>query len=64
MAHRGVQVERLGVDGLFWLVDKPGDKVAGRLRFDPVEGARLGLIGKFKDFVPLGQRYNLLPGGP
>ena len=38
-------MERLDVDGLFWLVDKPDDKVAGRLRFDPVQGAKLGLIG-------------------
>ena len=36
-------MERLDVDGLFWLVGKPEDKVAGRLKFDPLEGARLGL---------------------
>ena len=67
MAHRGMQVERLDVDGLFWLVDKPDDKVAGRLRFDPTEGARLGLIGKFKDFVPSGHNppvcMNAIAGG-
>ena len=43
MAHRGIQLERLDVDGLFWLAGKPGDKVAGRLKFDPLERARLGL---------------------
>ena len=60
-------MEPLDVDGLFWLVDKPDDKVAGRLRFDPTEGARLGLIGKFKDFVPTGDnppvRINAIAGG-
>ena len=60
-------MESLDVDGLFWLVDKPDDKVAGRLRFDPAEGARLALIGKFKDFVPSGRnppvRMNTVAGG-
>lgn len=60
-------MERLDVDGLFWLVDKPDDKVAGRLKFDPVEGAKLGLIGKFKDFIPTGSnppvRMNAIAGG-
>ena len=60
-------MERLDVDGLFWLVDKPDDKVAGRLRFDPIEGAKLDLIGKFKDFVPSGSnppvRMNAVAGG-
>ena len=60
-------MERFDVDGLFWLVDKPDDKVAGRLRFDPTEGAKLGLIGKFKDFVPSGSnppvRINAVAGG-
>ena len=62
-----MQVERLDVNGLFWLVDKPDDKVAGRLRFDPTEGARLDLIGKFKDFVPSGHNppvsMNAIAGG-
>ena len=60
-------MERLDVNGLFWLVDKPDDKVAGRLRFDPTEGARLDLIGKFKDFVPSGHNppvsMNAIAGG-
>lgn len=62
-----MSVESLDVDGLFWLVDKPDDRVAGRLRFDPAEGARLALIGKFKDFVPSGRnppvRMNAVAGG-
>lgn len=60
-------MEQLDIDGLFWLINKPDDKVAGRLRFDPVEGARLGLIGKFKDFVPSGHNppvhMNAIAGG-
>ena len=28
-------MEPIDIDGLFWLVDKPDDKVAGRLVFDP-----------------------------
>ncbi len=60
-------MERFDIDGLFWLVDKPDNKVAGRLKFDPVEGARLGLIGKFKDFTPSGSnppvRMNAIAGG-
>ncbi len=60
-------MERFDIDGLFWLVDKPEDKVAGRLRFDPVAGARLGLIGKFNDFIPSGSnppvRMNAIAGG-
>ena len=60
-------MERFDIDGLFWLVDKPEDKVAGRLRFDPVAGARLGLIGKFKNFIPSGSnppvRMNAIAGG-
>ena len=60
-------MEPLDIDGLFWLVDKPDDKVAGRLLFDPTRGARLGLIGKFKDFVPRGHnppvRMNAIAGG-
>ena len=60
-------MNRLDVDGLFWLVNEPNDKVAGRLRFDPVEGARLGLIGKFRDFIPSGRNppvhINALAGG-
>ncbi len=60
-------MERLDVDGLFWLVDKPDDKVAGRLKFNPIEGANVGLIGKFKDFVPRGRnppvRMNAIAGG-
>ena len=60
-------MEPLDIDGLFWLVDKPEDKVAGRLRFHPSEGAWVGLIGKFKDFVPSGRnppvRMNAIAGG-
>ncbi len=40
-------MEELDVEGLFWLVDQPDDKVAGRLRFDVANGAELSLIGAF-----------------
>ena len=40
-------MEELNVEGLFWLVDQPDDKVAGRLRFDVANGAELSLIGAF-----------------
>ena len=60
-------MEPLDIDGLFWLPDKLDDKVAGRLIFDPTRGARLELIGKFKDFVPRGHnppvRMNAIAGG-
>ena len=60
-------MESLDIDGLFWLVDRPEDKVAGRLKFQPTEGAWVSLIGKFKDFVPSGRnppvRMNAIAGG-
>ena len=43
------QLEDLDVDGLFWLDGKPDDKVAGRLKFNMVNGADLILIGAFHD---------------
>ena len=43
MAHRGDKMERLDVDRPFRLVGKSEDKVAGRLKFDPIEGTRLRL---------------------
>ena len=49
-------MEELDVDGLFWLAGQPGDKVAGRLRFDPLNGARLDLIGAFRNQVSSGAR--------
>ena len=43
VAHRGDKMERLDVDRPFRLLGKPEDKVAGRLKFDPIEGTRLRL---------------------
>ena len=40
-------MEQLDVEGLFWLENKPEDKVAGRLTFDPAYGSELRLIGNF-----------------
>ena len=40
-------MEELDVDGLFWLACQPDEKVAGRLKFDAANGAKLNLIGSF-----------------
>jgi hypothetical protein len=42
-------------EGLFWLPGKDNQKVAGHLKFDPIEGATLSLIGGFGD---LPQQFN------
>lgn len=60
-------MEQLDIDGLFWLVEKPEDKVAGRLTFNPVDGASLSLVGTFEDFIPSGSNppvhMNAIAGG-
>lgn len=61
-------MQPLDIDGLFWITSKPEDKVAGRLKFDPLTGSDLYLIGKFKNFVPTGGynepvRLNAVAGG-
>jgi hypothetical protein len=38
-------VERLEIEGHFWLSERPSDRVAGTLTFDPVDGGELALIG-------------------
>jgi hypothetical protein len=39
-------------EGVFWLPDKDGEQqVAGRLKFDPAEGATLDLMGGFGDLM-------------
>ena len=42
-------MERLNIEGLFWLPDKVNDKIPGRLTFDPKDGTELDLIGAFHD---------------
>ena len=42
-------MEDLDVEGLFWLEDKPDDKVAGRLTFTAQRGGTLNLIGAFHE---------------
>ena len=37
-------MEELDIDGLFWLADKPDDRVAGRLTFAAANGAKLNLM--------------------
>jgi hypothetical protein len=46
-------------DGVFWLPDRENDQRTGRLKFDPVEGATLELIGAFGDIK---DQFNPEPG--
>jgi hypothetical protein len=43
-------VDELTVAGLWWLPNSPERKVAGHLYFNRTEGARLSLIGSFRDW--------------
>lgn len=45
--------------GVWWLPDKPDKKISGTLKFDPVDGASLGLIGSFKEALNLGNMQEL-----
>ena len=38
-------------DGIFWRPGKDNEQLSGRLKFDPVEGATLSLIGGFGDII-------------
>ena len=51
-------MENLDIEGLFWKAANPDDKVAGRLRFDSDDGARLNLIGAFFDRPSPGTNYS------
>jgi len=42
-------IEEFEYKGIWWLPDKPEERVSGTLRFTPDEGAILDLIGSFKD---------------
>jgi hypothetical protein len=48
-------VDSFDDEGVFWLPGNHNQQVAGRLKFDPVEGATLSLIGGFGD---LPQQFN------
>lgn len=39
----------LDVEGLFWRVDNPDERIAGHLKTDGKQGAELALIGSFND---------------
>lgn len=41
--------ERFEHQGLWWLPDKPDDRIPGTLKFDPIDGAILNLMGSLKD---------------
>lgn len=42
-------IEEFEYDGMWWLPEKPNNKVSGKLKFHPVEGLKLQLIGSFKE---------------
>ena len=42
-------MEKLDIDGLFWLSGKPGHRVPGRLTFNEATGLELNLIGSLHD---------------
>jgi hypothetical protein len=46
-------------DGVFWLPENEADQRTGRLKFDPVEGATLQLLGAFDDLMT---QFNPQPG--
>ena len=49
-------MESLEGDGLFWLAHQPQNRVAGHFRFDPIEGAKVELIGSFEGLESSMQR--------
>jgi len=46
-------IEEFEYDGIWWLPEKPSNKVSGKLKFHPVEGLKLQLIGSFKELKNL-----------
>ncbi len=42
-------MESFEINGIWWLPENENKKVSGTLKFDPVEGASLELIGSFKE---------------
>jgi len=41
-------IEKFEYKGIWWLPDKPKERISGTLKFTPDEGAILDLIGSFK----------------
>jgi len=46
-------IEEFEYDGIWWLPENPDKKVSGKLKFHPVEGLKLQLIGSFKGLKSL-----------
>ena len=46
-------IEEFEYDGIWWLPEKPDNKVSSKLKFHPVEGLKLQLIGSFKELKDL-----------
>jgi len=44
-------IEEFEYKGIWWLPDKPQEKISGTFKFTPNEGAVLELIGSFKDIT-------------
>lgn len=47
------------LNGIWWVPEKPDTQIAGTLRYDPVEGPYLDLIGSFKNLPDLSNISNL-----
>ena len=56
-------MERLEIEGHFWLPDRPDDRVAGTLTFDPADGSELALIGALDSQLPLSRILGLASDG-
>jgi hypothetical protein len=46
-------MEEFEYNGIWWLPENPDNKISGTLKFHPVEGANLELIGSFKELKDL-----------
>ena len=48
-------MESFELNGIWWLPENENKKVSGTLKFDPVDGGSLELIGSFKEPQDLGK---------
>jgi hypothetical protein len=45
--------------GYWWLPNNPGKTIAGTLKFDPINGGSLDLLGSFQDFPEFGKVFDV-----
>ncbi len=45
--------------GYWWLPTNPGKTIAGTLKFDPINGGSLDLLGSFQDFPEFGKVFDV-----